>query len=63
MYLNWINGLLGLVIIGVAFLDLSATTLTWTLVVSGVLVATISFWNVVNDKTGSEYEREVHRHA
>jgi hypothetical protein len=63
MYLNWINGILGLVIFGVAFMDLSGTMLTWTLAIVGLLVAAISFWEVLNGQTSSDYEQEVHRHG
>jgi membrane-bound ClpP family serine protease len=46
MYKNWINGLLGLVILGVAFLELSATTATWILGIVGAIIVINSFWSL-----------------
>lgn len=47
MYKNWINGVLGLVVLGAAFVDLSPTTLTWVLGIAGVVIAISSFWELV----------------
>jgi hypothetical protein len=49
MWKSWLNGILGLVIIVAAFMGLTGATLTWTLVVLGVLVAILSFWSAVAD--------------
>ena len=47
MYKNWINGILGLVVVGVAFVDLTGTTLAWTLGVVGAVIVVNSFWSVI----------------
>jgi len=46
MWQDWTNAILGLVIIGVAFLGLSGSASTWTLAIIGLLVAVIGFWGV-----------------
>lgn len=53
MYKNWINGILGLVVIGVAFMNLSGSTLTWTLVSVGAVIAVDSLWDVFTSQTSS----------
>jgi len=47
MYKNWINSLLGLVIVAVAFMDLSATTLMWTLGIAGAIIAFSNLWTLL----------------
>lgn len=44
MYRHWINAILGLVVLAVAFMDLSSSTITWTLAISGVIIVGNSFW-------------------
>ncbi len=44
MWQDWINGILGLAIIGLAFMNLSGTTLAWSLGVIGVIIAALGFW-------------------
>lgn len=54
MYKNWINAILGIVIIGVAFMEVSASTLTWILAITGAIVAIDSFWSIVaSDDVGT----------
>lgn len=43
MWQNWTNVVLGLCVLGVAFLELSGSTLVWTLGVLGALIAIIGF--------------------
>jgi hypothetical protein len=50
MYKNWINGILGLVVVGVSFMNVSSTTLTWTLVVVGAIIALNSLWGAVTSQ-------------
>ena len=50
---RWICGVLGLVVAGVAFLDLSAITLTWTLVIVGLAITISSFWNIITEPEDS----------
>ena len=44
MYRHWINAILGLIVLAVAFMDLSAATLTWTLTIAGIIIVGNSFW-------------------
>ena len=48
MWQDWTNGVLGLCVIVAAFLGLTGTTLTWTLVVLGVVIAVVGFWGALN---------------
>jgi hypothetical protein len=45
MWMDWINGLLGLGVIGVAFLGLTGATLGWTLGILGAVIAILGFWS------------------
>lgn len=44
MMQNWVNAILGLVVIAVAFMGFSEITLTWTLVIVGAAIAALGFW-------------------
>lgn len=44
---QWISGVLGLIIAVVPFLSLSQVALTWTLVIIGLAVAVINFWEMI----------------
>jgi hypothetical protein len=46
MYKNWINAVLGLVIIGVASMDLSTVTTVWILGVAGTVITLSSLWGL-----------------
>ena len=52
MIQNWVNAVLGLVVIGVAFMGFSAATLTWTLVVVGAAIAIVGFWGATAEGGG-----------
>ena len=47
MYSNAINLILGLALIVIPFMGLSAATFTWTLVLFGVVVTLSSLWKLV----------------
>jgi hypothetical protein len=49
MYKNWINAVLGLVVIGVAFMDLSTVTMVWILGISGAVIALSNLWSLLVD--------------
>jgi hypothetical protein len=53
MWQQWINILLGLWIIAVPFTNITGTTLTWTLAITGIAVAALALWSVLED---SSYE-------
>jgi hypothetical protein len=44
MWQQWITALLGLFTIAVPFMDLTASTLTWTLAAVGIAVAVLAIW-------------------
>ena len=44
---KWISGLLGLAVMIIPFLTLSDRVLTWSLVITGLVIAMISFWSLV----------------
>lgn len=48
MWQDWTNAVLGLAVIGVAFMGLEATTLTWTLGILGALIAIVGFWGAAS---------------
>jgi hypothetical protein len=54
MYKNWINSLLGLMIVAVAFMDLSATTMMWTLGIAGAIIAFSNLWSLFVEQDSSE---------
>jgi hypothetical protein len=47
MWQQWVNGILGIWTIIVPFLGFTGSTLTWTLVVTGVIVAILGFWGAL----------------
>jgi hypothetical protein len=62
MWKQWINALLGAATIAVPFLGLDSTTLTWTLVIMGVVILGLSLWTI-GEVPSDEYERVTARHA
>jgi len=53
MYKNWINSLLGLVVVAVAFMDLSASTMMWTLVIAGAVITLTNLWSLLVEQDTS----------
>lgn len=51
MWQQWMNGILGIWVVIVPFLGLSATAFTWTLVVTGIVVAVLGFWGAAEHET------------
>lgn len=47
MYITWVNTILGAVIIAVAFMDLSASRLMWTLGIAGAVIAFSNLWTLL----------------
>ncbi len=44
MWQQWINGILGLWTLVLAFMGLAGSTLTWTLAITGAVIAILGFW-------------------
>ena len=62
MWKQWVNAILGLAVIATPFIALSATTLMWTLVVAGAVVAILSVWSAA-EESSPEYHQEQLRHS
>lgn len=52
MWQQWVNTLLGIWIIVLAFLGLTGSTLMWTLIVTGVIVAVLGLWSAASSPAG-----------
>jgi hypothetical protein len=50
MWQDWLNGIFGLWIVVLAFLDISKGTLTWALVITGFAIAILSFWTAAFER-------------
>ena len=60
MWQQWINAVLGLIVIATPFLGLAAATMTWVLVVAGVMIAALALWGA--QETSIEREQGQMRH-
>jgi hypothetical protein len=59
MWQQWINAILGLWVVAVPFLGFVGDTLTWTLAITGLVIAAMGAWGAIehqNMTTKSEYE-------
>lgn len=43
MWHHWLNGILGLWVIALSFLGLDGAALTWTLTLTGIVIAVVGF--------------------
>lgn len=57
MWKQWVNAILGLLVLAVPFLGLSAAALTWTLAISGIIVAVLAIWSVAESSSALESDR------
>ena len=53
MWQQWVNAILGLITIAVAFMGLAGATMMWTLVVIGAVVAILGFWGAAVSSSSS----------
>lgn len=61
MWQHWINAILGLWVIALAFVGLTGATFMWTLVVTGLVVAILGFWGALdNSERSTTVIREKH---
>ncbi|HEV8677337.1 MAG TPA: hypothetical protein VN701_00675 [Candidatus Paceibacterota bacterium] len=58
MWQQWINLILGLWVLAVPFIGITASTLTWTLAVTGIIIAGLALWGAL-----VEQDPEYHRHS
>ncbi len=62
MWQQWVNAIIGLAVIATPFLALSATALTWTLVVAGAVVAILAVWGAMKEES-TEYHQYKLQHS
>lgn len=62
MWKQWVNAILGVAIIAVPFMGLTAATLTWSLVVGGIAIAALSLWSAAEEQS-PEYHRRQLQHS
>jgi hypothetical protein len=62
MWKQWINAIIGLGVIAVSFMGLTAAALMYTLVIGGIVLVVLSLWSAyeISTETG---ESNVLRHA
>lgn len=58
MWQQWVNLVLGLWILATPFLGLSGDSLTWSLAITGIVVAGLALWGGLQ-----EQDPEYHRHT
>ena len=51
MWQQWVNAILGLWVLAIPFLGFTGATLTWTLVITGLVVAILGFWGAGTSET------------
>ena len=61
MWQQWVNFLLGLWIIAVPFIGMTAQSNLWALVVTGVVVAGLALWGALETSSERETGRMEHR--
>ncbi len=58
MWKQWVNAILGLLVLAVPFLGLTATAYTWTLAIAGIIIAVLAVWTVAEASSALESDRE-----
>lgn len=48
MWQQWVNALLGLLVLAVPFVQLTGDTLTWTLALAGIAIAGLAVWGAMD---------------
>jgi hypothetical protein len=62
MWQHWVNVVLGLAVIVVAFIGLTGASLMYTLIVGGALVAILGLWGALgNTETSSMTNRQAYQ--
>ena len=59
MWQQWINLVLGLWIIAVPFVGMSATALAWTLAVSGIIIAALALWGALREQDPDYHQQSL----
>jgi len=53
MWKQWVNAILGLLVLAVPFLSLSTAAFTWTLAIAGVIIAVLAVWSATETSAES----------
>jgi hypothetical protein len=61
MWKQWVNAVLGLAVVALPFLSLSATALTWSLAVAGIIIAVLAIWSTAEFSSPEETRRLAQR--
>ena len=61
MWKQWVNAILGLAVIAIPFLSLSATALTWSLAIVGIAIAVLAIWSATEAPSYEGSSRLAHR--
>lgn len=62
MWQQWVTAVLGVALVAVPFLGLTAAALTWTLAIGGVAIAALAIWGAIREQS-VEYHQEQLRHS
>lgn len=54
MWQQWLNALLGLWIVALAFIEFGGATFSWTLAISGLAVAVLGVWGAMSHNAMSD---------
>lgn len=58
MWKQWINAILGLLVLAVPFLGLTTAAFTWTLALAGIIIAALAVWTVAEANAELDAERD-----
>lgn len=62
MWQQWVNTILGLWVLALAFIGLTGSALTWTLAITGIAVAVLGYWGATaHSETEMGHRRMVTR--
>ncbi len=61
MWQQWVQALLGLWVIIVPFIGLTGNALSWTLAVTGIIIAALGVWGATRQDMGEDAERDMRR--
>lgn len=58
MWRQWVNAILGLLVLAVPFLGLTTAAFTWTLAIAGVIIVVLAVWSVAEANAMFDTERD-----
>ena len=61
MWQQWVNAILGVWLVALAFFGLSGTTLMWALGITGAAVAILGFWSAMRGQSEEGVTRTVYQ--